>query len=597
MLKSAAATVSVLPVAMVVARSGFHWRPEYWLPLIGAGAGLRMVWIATGFFRLRGYRKTATFLIEPPFRFDSSSARWYVSDNVPGPVTYGWRRPSILLPARVMQLPSALREAIACHELIHVHRRDWLFVLAEETVRSLLWFHPAVWYLLSRIQLAREQVVDSEVVRLTEDRDGYLDALVEVAAQRLIPDLAPAPLFLRKHHLAARVAAVLKEASMSRSSIAARLAAVCSAMFIAARVAVLFVPFVSPAQTVVDDPGVSVDAGATLLHRAPVHHPPDANGVVTLEASLNSKGEVTDAHVLSGPDDLRKDALASVLQWHYSPGLSRVQVSMRFDPASPPAPPAPPPPPARTAAANGTGVFIDAGALPQNTRLSTIEITGFSPEGERELRSRLPFREGDPVTSADIARASAAVTEFDSHAHLSLTSALIGNNSELSLGVRVSTEPAPSVVFRARTEPVRPPTDANSTTDQRAQLIGDALKKLDELAKRTNDLANPSTPAPPTPPAALRIGPGMTPPVPFYSPQPEYSEAASKAKFQGTVTLSVVVDASGQPTFIKVTRPLGLGLDQKAIEAVQNWRFKPGMKDGQPVPVQASVEVNFRLPN
>ncbi len=89
----------------------------------------------------------------------------------------------------------------------------------------------------------------------------------------------------------------------------------------------------------------------------------------------------------------------------------------------------------------------------------------------------------------------------------------------------------------------------------------------------------------------------MTPPVPFYSPQPEYSEAASKAKFQGTVTLSVVVDASGQPTFIKVTRPLGLGLDQKAIEAVQNWRFKPGMKDGQPVPVQASVEVNFRLPN
>jgi TonB family protein len=89
----------------------------------------------------------------------------------------------------------------------------------------------------------------------------------------------------------------------------------------------------------------------------------------------------------------------------------------------------------------------------------------------------------------------------------------------------------------------------------------------------------------------------MTPPVPIYSPEPDYSPEASKAKFQGTVRMSLVVDESGQPTNIKVIRPLGLGLDQKAIEAVQKWRFKPGMKDGQPVAVQASVEVNFRLLN
>ncbi len=93
----------------------------------------------------------------------------------------------------------------------------------------------------------------------------------------------------------------------------------------------------------------------------------------------------------------------------------------------------------------------------------------------------------------------------------------------------------------------------------------------------------------------IRIGPGMTPPVPIYSPEPEYSEEARKAKFQGTVTLSLVVDEHGLPTHITVTRPLGLGLDQKAIEAVEKWKFKAGMKDGKPVAVQASVEVNFRL--
>ena len=77
--------------------------------------------------------------------------------------------------------------------------------------------------------------------------------------------------------------------------------------------------------------------------------------------------------------------------------------------------------------------------------------------------------------------------------------------------------------------------------------------------------------------------------------EPEYSEEARKAKFQGTVVLMVVVDEKGNPRDLKVIRPLGLGLDQKAIEAVEKWKFRPGMKDGKAVAVQATIEVNFRL--
>jgi len=94
---------------------------------------------------------------------------------------------------------------------------------------------------------------------------------------------------------------------------------------------------------------------------------------------------------------------------------------------------------------------------------------------------------------------------------------------------------------------------------------------------------------------AYRIGGGVSAPSVIFKVEPEYSEEARKAKFQGTVVLFVVVDEKGNPKDLKVIRPLGLGLDQKAIEAVEKWRFRPGMKDGKAVPVQATIEVNFRL--
>jgi periplasmic protein TonB len=92
-----------------------------------------------------------------------------------------------------------------------------------------------------------------------------------------------------------------------------------------------------------------------------------------------------------------------------------------------------------------------------------------------------------------------------------------------------------------------------------------------------------------------KIGGGVSSPSLLYKVEPEYSEEARKAKFQGTVLLYVEVDEKGLPRNIRVIRPLGLGLDQKAIEAVEKWKFSPGKKDGKPVAVQAQIEVNFRL--
>ena len=94
---------------------------------------------------------------------------------------------------------------------------------------------------------------------------------------------------------------------------------------------------------------------------------------------------------------------------------------------------------------------------------------------------------------------------------------------------------------------------------------------------------------------AYRIGGGVTAPRVIYSPEPEFSEEARKAKYQGTVVLWLVVGADGRARDIRVQRSLGMGLDEKAIEAIGQWRFEPGRKDGIPVAVQVNVEVNFKL--
>jgi protein TonB len=94
---------------------------------------------------------------------------------------------------------------------------------------------------------------------------------------------------------------------------------------------------------------------------------------------------------------------------------------------------------------------------------------------------------------------------------------------------------------------------------------------------------------------AYRVGGGVSAPKALFAPDPEYSEEARKAKYQGTVVLWLVVSADGKPQQIRVQRPLGMGLDEKAVEAVKQWRFEPARKDGQAVPVMINVEVNFRL--
>lgn len=93
----------------------------------------------------------------------------------------------------------------------------------------------------------------------------------------------------------------------------------------------------------------------------------------------------------------------------------------------------------------------------------------------------------------------------------------------------------------------------------------------------------------------MHVGGGVSAPVLLYSVDPEFSDEARRAKYQGICVVSLIVDTHGQPEHIQIARALGMGLDQKAIEAVKQYKFKPAYYHGKPVPVPINVEVNFRI--
>jgi TonB family protein len=90
-------------------------------------------------------------------------------------------------------------------------------------------------------------------------------------------------------------------------------------------------------------------------------------------------------------------------------------------------------------------------------------------------------------------------------------------------------------------------------------------------------------------------GGGVSNPVLVYAPDPEFSDEARRAKYQGVCVVGLIVDAQGNPQRVHVVRPLGMGLDEKAMEAVRQYKFKAATFHGHAVPVEIDIEVNFRI--
>jgi beta-lactamase regulating signal transducer with metallopeptidase domain len=202
--------------ASTVAAHALSW-PSAIAAVILVGALARLAWIAAGIVKLRRLRRAgavaeASADHEDLQRVIAARATIRYVRELAQPATFGFLAPVILLPSAVRDQPASIQRAVLAHELWHVRRRDWLWTLCEEGLRAAVWFHPAVWSLLSRIQSAREEVVDELTVLTTGSRRIYVAALLAFADSS--PSMA-APAFARRKHLVRRLVLISKEAVMS----------------------------------------------------------------------------------------------------------------------------------------------------------------------------------------------------------------------------------------------------------------------------------------------------------------------------------------------------------------------------------------------
>jgi TonB family protein len=138
--------------------------------------------------------------------------------------------------------------------------------------------------------------------------------------------------------------------------------------------------------------------------------------------------------------------------------------------------------------------------------------------------------------------------------------------------------------------------NAPRVSAQSPQASGSPQAATVDVAQQTQDapLQNPSTSVAP-PPRIYHVGGDVMAPKLIFAPDPEFSAEAKRAKYQGVCVISTIVDAQGNPYRVQVVRRLGMGLDKKAVEAVKQYKFKPGTLHGRPVAVEVNIEVNFRL--
>jgi TonB family protein len=330
------------------------------LLVLVVGVGLGLLRLALGLWRLGHYRRAALRIAPLPGALREAQAlvgvapAFYFSDRVESPVTFGWLRPAIIFPRRFERMDESQQRAIACHELLHVARRDWLVNLFEELVLAFFWFHPAVWWAMRSIRLAREQVVDSEVVALTGARKPYLHALLEIAAAPRAMTL-PAPLFLVESQLAQRIALLAKEVRMSKPRLIASLVIALGVLVATGWWAVktfwLSAPAGLPTEHMTayasaSPPGSDVPStlmfykvGGDVTAPVPIYRPeppytPQARkdkvqGTVVLTVAVDASGNVADVKLnavslsRSVGEGLEESAMQTLRTWKFKPAMKK----------------------------------------------------------------------------------------------------------------------------------------------------------------------------------------------------------------------------------------------------------------------------------
>lgn len=319
-----APTEAAVPATFALARAGSDtiaassW-PQMVLLVVAAGVVARIGWLALGLVRLRRMRTLPPIGPECVDEFEVAMRELGVSaalrrSDRDGPLSFGARRPIIVLPSSFSTLDRDARRAVALHELMHVRRRDWVTAFIEEVLLALVWFHPWSWWVRAQIRVAREEIVDREVVARLGSREAYAGCLLSLAGYDL-GGLQPGVALLRRRELHRRLNALFQEVAMSPARIALTVGLLGSVLAGVAAGASFAFPFTTTTDAAQDE-------SRRILQLVPPEYPKPAldqeiTGTVSIEVTVNAAGEVSGWNVTDGPAALHDATIGAVRQWKF----------------------------------------------------------------------------------------------------------------------------------------------------------------------------------------------------------------------------------------------------------------------------------------
>jgi len=528
------------------------WQPDWqaWMTVAWMmGAGLAFAQMLMGWASMRSVRRKAA--VKEEAGIASLAEELGLRDRVelleagPGtmPMTFGLLRPAVVLPEEAAEWTPERRRLVLLHELAHVRRGDIAMHVLARFALNLYWWNPLAWIGWRMFLKERERAADDVVLSAGARASDYAGHLLEIARtmQHSIAG-APAVAMARRSQLEGRLMAILDErTNRKRPGRAAAFAAALAAMCIVVPLAAL--------QAQEDPAQLKRKLGINIDQKTPQSPRDYLTARAELELKLNQIANRLGTQSKEYANVLLK--LADLVRRHGKPG-------------------------------EAAELYAKALAI-LGERAETVQAVtylGIDAFLKKDLDQAVRYFQR--AQSLDPVKAGTALM------WLALARQNQGNAAEaesfqgaLAVSENESSDAATTMELYARFLRDNGREAESGTWNERATTI---RKHLSAKA------ASPATGT-----TVHRIGGGVSAPQLVYKTEPAYSDEARAAKYQGTVVVGVEIDPNGVAQNIRVIRGMGLGLNDRAVEAISMWKFKPGMRDGQPVTVAATIEVNFRL--
>lgn len=514
------------------------------------------------------------------------------------PMTFGVLRPTVLLPAEARAWSSERRRVVLLHELGHVQRGDAVTHLLARTALALHWWNPLAWTMWREFLKERERATDDLVLGAGTVASDYAGHLLEIARTMQLSSASAAAgvAMARRSQLEGRLLAILDgRTARGQHGRAASVVAIVIAIAIIAPLAAVRaqsqaeqnLPGVEATiltantqknHEILDQAAITYEqvrkwAEAQKLRQASLELTEQVSGqaskdyaiaLVKLGDLARKRGawpESTEYYMKALSLGDRPEAFSALMNLGRDE-LMRSRASNRMAPAGAP-----------------DSVGVQLRTATQEAARALVGGTPPDPAKAYEylVRARNVAANGNDMGTALTWMAIAKQSQPDGNdeADALFRKAMAAENAD-------STEQALTLEFYSQFLKQQGREVEAGPLEARAKSI----RKVHVLAMGPREAAISS---------AIKMGPGMKAPALLYKVEPEYSEEARSAKYSGTVLLRVVVDVDGKAKDIEVVNGIGLGLDEQAVLAIQRWKFRPGEKDGAPIPVLANIEVNFRL--